>query len=284
MDDNLTSLADVRAVLTRLKIRPNRGLGQNFLVERGVLDVITRAADLQPDDQVLEIGAGLGVLTEQLIATTQRVWAVELDKRLYDHLVDRFDGNDNLHLQQEDALKLDMDAVLESGINKVVANLPYSVGSRIVVDLVLSPKAPERIVTLLQHEVAQRLTASVGNKDYNAISIWSQYRYDVSIAHVVSPNCFWPRPEVTSAIVRFVKLSKPRAECKDEGLLFELTKYAFQYRRKQLATTLRGAPGRLQRDTDTTRAILDSMNLDSRIRPERLSVEQWCDLCNRLKK
>lgn len=282
MTRNLTSIGDVRKALEALGVRPNRGLGQNFLVERGILDVLVRAADLQPEDNILEIGAGLGVLTEELLATVSSVYAVELDKRLFQHLSKEHGEHPKLTLIQDDALNLDIPALLGTGINKVVANLPYSVGSRLVVDIVQASSAPARIVTMLQLEVAERLAAKPGTKEYNAISIWSQYRYDVSVAHVVSPKCFWPRPEVTSAIVKFVKLDAPRAECNDESLLFEITKLAFQYRRKQLATTLKSAPGRLQQKPEKTRQILEELGLDPQIRPERLTVEQWCALCNRL--
>ena len=278
----LTSPSSVRTVLAELDVHPSKALGQNFLIDQNILDIIVASASIGPGDSVLEIGAGLGVLTERLVQLADRVMAVELDKRLLSYVSDRLSSVGNLELVHGDARDLDYDQIVESGFRKVVANLPYSVGSRVLMDIAMTRKPVDHVVVTVQLEVAKRIIAQEGTGDYGLLSVWTQLMYDVALRKTVVGTCFWPCPSVDSAVVVMRRKPGTDMSCGDRDLFCRLTKYAFSQRRKQLKTILRNAPPGLRVTPGEAEALLDRMGVDSKVRPSDLSVEQWCELTNML--
>ncbi len=269
---NLTAPSEVKALLAQLDFRPSKVLGQNFLIDSNILKILVSTADLQPGDAVIEIGPGLGVLTECLVRGAGRVVAIEKDRRLAAHLRERFRETANLELIEADALEVDLNKHLAAGCNKVAANLPYSVASRLLVDLAEAPRRPRQMVVTIQSEVADRLTAKADTDDYGLLSVILQLRYDISVRKEVSPSCFYPPPEVKSAIVNMV-LREPAIQPADYDHFKELLKLCFSKRRKQLG-------GILRKRFPEVEAALSSLELDLRSRPETLNPEQWVKLLN----
>jgi 16S rRNA (adenine1518-N6/adenine1519-N6)-dimethyltransferase len=278
----LTSPTHVRSLLEALGMSPSAAAGQNFLVDSNILRILIDAADIRPLEPVLEIGPGLGTVTEALLAKGARVTAVERDRRLCEHLRERFAGAAGLDLRPGDFLELGADALEALAPAKVVSNLPYSSGSRMLVDLCRMRVPPALMVVTVQLEVAERLAAHPGSRDYGLLSVWVQLRYDVALEKKVSPTCFYPAPKVWSAIVRMARKARPDCGLRDESLFYDLTREAFTYRRKQLATILSRAEGRLSVPTERGQALLRSVEADAKARPEDLSVAQWCALSNAL--
>jgi 16S rRNA (adenine1518-N6/adenine1519-N6)-dimethyltransferase len=279
---NLTRLSDVRTLVTQLGFHPSRALGQNFLIDRNILDILIESANVSPDDVVLEVGPGLGVVTEVLLEQAGQLIAVEKDHRLHAYLETLLTGHDNLDLIQGDVLDVGISALLARGVNKVVSNLPYSPGSRILLDLICDAAAPRDIAVTVQLEVAQRITAPPGSKTYGLMGVWCQLHCDVALVKVISPNCFWSRPDVKSAIVTLRRRPKALLSAPQEKLFYALTRYAFQQRRKQLASCLAKAPAPLKVDADRCRSLLTELGATPDARPEALSVDQWCRLTEAL--
>ena len=278
---NPTRPTEVRAALHELGVRPSKALGQNFLIDRNILDILLGAAELSADDVVLEIGPGLGVVTGELLSAARRVVAVEKDGRLSEFLSRAFAGSRKLELIHADALTLDFNRVF-AGVNKVVANLPYSVGSRLLVECFRADTPPALIVVTVQEEVAQRLAAPPDDPARGLLSVWAQLAHAVRLVKRVSSTCFWPAPEVGSAIVSLRRHARPLATPDVKALFFDLTRRAFTYRRKQLATVLHRAPPPLRVGADATSPLLHSVQIDPAARPERLSVEDWLRLAGAL--
>ncbi len=274
----LTRISEVRSLVDSLDLYPNRALGQNFLVDGNILDILLDAAAVEPHETVLEIGPGLGVVTEKLLAQARRLVAVEKDRRLYAYLLERFADCDTLELIEGDVLAIGISKLLAAGVDKVVSNLPYSPGSRILLDLVRDSNAPREIVVTVQLEVAQRVVAAPGNKTYGLMGVWCQLHCEAELVKVISPNCFWPRPDIKSAIVKLRRKAELPLDLSHLELFYDLTRYAFQHRRKQLASSLPKAPKALAVEADASRAMLERVGAAPSARPEELSVEQWCGL------
>lgn len=275
---NLASPREIRLLLEERGLQPSRTLGQNFLIDRNILDAIVAAAEVGPADHVLEVGPGLGVLTEALLARAARVTAVEKDAGLHAVLAERWGAEPRLTLIHGDALDLDHPALRRAGVTCLVSNLPYSVGTRVVVDAAVQPDPPDRMVVLVQREVAERFAALPGTPDMGTVSVWLQQAYAVDVVRLVKPTCFWPKPDVVSAVVR---LRRHAAHPLDEGqrtTLRELSRIAFQHRRKQMASLFRDAPAPYRAAPEAARALLERCGADPAARAEALSVAQWCDL------
>lgn len=278
---NLTHPSEVKELLAQIGLRPRRTLGQNFLIDANILRILLRTAELHRDDQVIEVGPGLGVLTEWLVRYAGRVVAVEKDPVLFDFLKGHFAGTPNLELVHADILDVDLEPPLAEGINKVVANLPYSVGSRFLVNLFQSANPPERIVVTVQREVARRLAAAPGNADYGLLGILAQTTCGVKIIKDISPTCFLPPPEVRSAIVEMIRLPEDReVRPKNRAALLTLLQGAFARRRKQLGPFLKSHAG--LSDADQAR-LFGQLDIEPRARPEDLSPEQWVRLSNNVR-
>lgn len=275
---NLTSPAQVREWCQARNFHPNRTLGQNFLIDRNILDALVDTAGVQPGWRVLEIGPGLGVVTSELLRRGARVTAIEKDHRLAAWLAESLGGEARLSLLADDALGIDLDALPGAPFDAVVSNLPYSVGTRILLDLVTHHPAPPSLTVTVQLEVAERLAAPPGGPERGQAGVWVQRAYDVTLARVVKPTCFWPKPEVSSALVHLVRHGRHVLTPEAERCYLALTRHAFMHRRKQLATVLRHAPAPLQRDAGAGQRLLAGCGIDPRSRAEELDVAHWCAL------
>lgn len=258
----------IRALLDSLEHRPNKGLGQNYLIDGNILGIIVAAAEIKPADQLLEIGPGLGALTQVLLAETDQLIAIEKDATMAAHLRQHFQ---TLELLETDVLDVDLNKLFAAGINKIVANLPYSVGSRFIVNALEAAPLPEKMVFMVQKEVADRLTAQPGSKTYGPLAIWSQLNYEVQNIKNVSPTCFMPAPKVWSAVVRFEKRAAPLADVPDYERFKNLVKTCFMHRRKQIGSILRNnLPEFFQG--------LETCGINPATRPEQIPIEQWAAL------
>jgi 16S rRNA (adenine1518-N6/adenine1519-N6)-dimethyltransferase len=271
MTGKLTSPSVIRELLDRLGHRPNKGLGQNYLIDANILGIITAAAEISPGDRLLEIGPGLGALTEALLAAGANLTAIEKDRAMAAHLRSHFPG---LDLQEADVLDVNLNGLFAGGITGIIANLPYSVGSRFIVNALEARPLPEKMVFMVQKEVAERLTAQPGGKTYGPPAIWSQLNYTVKNIKNVSPRCFMPAPRVWSAVVRFDKRDAPLAAVPDYARFKKLVKLCFTQRRKQIGSNLRkNAPEFFQ--------SLEKSGMDPAVRPEQIPIEQWAALAAR---
>jgi 16S rRNA (adenine1518-N6/adenine1519-N6)-dimethyltransferase len=262
----------------QLGFHPSRALGQNFLVDRNILDIFISSSELSGSERVLEIGPGLGVVTKEILANSKSLVAVEKDRRLFAYLSEKTSAVEKLKLIEGDVLKVGIPRLLADGVDKVISNLPYTPGSRILLDMVRDENAPKDIIVTVQLEVAQRICAAPGSKAFGLMGVWCQLHYDVELIKVISPNCFWPRPDIKSAIVKLKYREKDILDKSAEDYFYKLTRYAFQQRRKQLASTLAKAPGNLAVDADLCRKYLEETGASASARPEELSLKQWCSL------
>lgn len=276
---NPTSLGDVRNFWFSGNHRPSKRLGQNFLVDANIVRIILEAADVNADDTVLEIGPGLGALTQALVEQAGQVVAVEKDRRLYEHLTREFAGAQNLRLISSDALELDYSAILGQDY-KVVSNLPYVSGTAMLVNFLQAPCPPGDMVVTLQLEVGERLAAVPGDKSYGLLGLWSDLNYETDIFKIISPTCFWPQPQVKSAVVRMRRRSQPAIDIEDHQFFFEFTKQAFGRRRKQLRTVLRGLTLFSGWSVEQVDQLLAAAEVDPAMRPESLGVQEWGRLAN----
>jgi 16S rRNA (adenine1518-N6/adenine1519-N6)-dimethyltransferase len=264
--------------LRQFGVRPNRDLGQNFLIDSNILDVIARAAELGPDDVVLEVGGGLGVLSEHLAARAAHVHVVELDRRLEAPLRDAVDAFGNVTLHFADAVKLDY-AALDPAPTKVVANLPYGVAATVILQTVVDLPSATRWVAMVQREVGERLAAGPGTSAYGAPSVLAQLSCRVRVLRPVSRNVFHPVPNVDSVLVGLDRIAPPAP-----AAVRALVSAGFAHRRKALPRALAHAVGGPIPPgvRDRARAALEAMGLPQDVRAERLAPEQWTDLAGRL--
>ncbi|MCK5529489.1 MAG: ribosomal RNA small subunit methyltransferase A, partial [Kiritimatiellae bacterium] len=267
-----------RDLVIGMDFHPSKVLGQNFLVDGNILDILLDCADLQPNDQVLEIGPGLGVVTDQLLRRVGRVVAVEKDYRLAELLQERWGEVDNLELIQGDALDCNMEDILASGINKLVSNLPYSAGSRILIDMASADVMPEKIVVTLQDEVAQRLAALPGTKNYGLLSVRVQISYDVTVVKKISNNCFWPVPKVESSIIELTRCKSYGLAPEKTKLFRRLLKISFAHRRKQMQGILAKQASDLGLTQQTAGELLAGLGISPQARPGDLAVSDWVSL------
>jgi len=273
----LTTRAGVREVIDRHGLAAKKKLGQHFLVDGHVLEKILNAADVDKGDVVLEIGPGIGGLTQGLAQRASHVVAVELDKQLVPILQNQF-VHDPVTIVQGDILRVDLPQILApfSHLNiKAVANLPYYITTPVILYLLESGLPFKSITVMIQKEVAQRMAAGPGTKDYGSLSLAVQYYANVSIAANVPVNCFMPRPAVDSAVAHLQILDSPRVDV-DKELLFKIIHAAFNHRRKTLINTLDGA-GFGNGKTDLAQT-LESIGLDPKVRGEALDIFQFAKL------
>lgn len=268
---NRTSPSDVKAWCIARGFHPNKTLGQNFLIDANILGVLADAVGIAPGDPVLEVGPGLGVLTEALLKRGARLTAIEKDPALAEwlraSLLKEYPGA--LDLREGDALDTDWDALLSQGFRAFASNLPYSVGTRILMDLIRSRYAPERLVTLVQLEVADRFCAAPCTPERGTAGVWLQLDYDVRVVKHVKPTCFWPPPEVTSAVVLMERHRRSVLTHEEKATCRALAKQLFLQRRKQLGAILRKAPAPF-RGLDPAAAGIDPTR-----RPETLAIPEW---------
>lgn len=258
--------------------------GQNFLIDHHVLDKIILAAEVTKEDLVLEIGPGFGTMTQYLAEAAREVVAVEIDSNLIPILQDTLKAYDNVTLLHEDILKVDIVSLVQDKNGgrpiKVVANLPYYITTPIIMGLFERHVPLENLTVMVQKEVAARMQAGPGTKDYGALSLAVQYYAKPYIAANVPPNCFIPRPKVGSAVIRLTRWETPQVTVRDETFLFSLIRASFNQRRKTLQNSL--VNGGLPVTKEQVATVLDRMGLPQTIRGEALTLEQFAQLSDLL--
>jgi 16S rRNA (adenine1518-N6/adenine1519-N6)-dimethyltransferase len=259
--------------------------GQNFLIDSHVLDKIIAAAGITKDDFVLEIGPGIGTLTQYLAESAREVLAVEIDRNLIPILEETLAPYENVTVLNQDILQTDIAAIAQEKNEgrpiKVVANLPYYITTPIIMGLFESRVPLENITVMVQKEVAQRMQAVPGTKDYGALSLAVQYYAEPYIAANVPPNCFIPRPNVGSAVIRLTRFAQPPVQVRDEKKMFALIRASFNQRRKTLVNGLNNAAD-LPYTKEQIQAALRQMELKETVRGETLTLEQFARLSDLL--
>lgn len=259
--------------------------GQNFLIDGHVLDRIIEASEITKEDCVLEIGPGIGTMTQYLAESAKEVIAVEIDKALIPILKDTLSEYDNITILNEDILKVDIGALVKDKNQgnpiKVVANLPYYITTPIIMGLFESKVPLKSITIMVQKEVADRMQVGPGTKDYGALSLAVQYYAKPEIVAAVTPDCFIPRPNVGSAVICLTRYEKPPVDVKDEAYMFSIIRASFNQRRKTLANGLSNA-GNLNLTREDVVKVLEKIGLSATIRGEALTLSQFADLSNLL--
>ena len=272
-------------ILQKYNFTFQKKFGQNFLIDTHVLDKIIRAAEITREDMVLEIGPGIGTMTQYLAEAAGKVVAVEIDKNLIPILSDTLSAYENVTIINEDVLKLDIQKLANEENQrrpiKVVANLPYYITTPIIMGLFENHVPVESITVMVQKEVADRMQTGPGNKDYGALSLAVQYYAEPYIVANVPPNCFMPRPKVGSAVIRLTCHEQPPVEVKDERLMFDIIRASFNQRRKTLANGLNNSDKLSFSKEEITEAI-ESLGKGSSVRGEALTLEEFAGLSNYL--
>ena len=272
-------------VLQKYRFNFQKKFGQNFLIDTHVLDKIIDASGVTEDDFVLEIGPGIGTMTQYLCERAREVVAVEIDKNLIPILSDTLKNYSNVTVINEDILKLDICKLAEEKNQgkpiKVVANLPYYITTPIIMGLFESHVPVESITVMVQKEVAERMQEKPGSKEYGALSLAVQYYAKPEIVANVPPNCFMPRPNVGSAVIRLTRHEKPPVEVEDEKLMFRIIRASFNQRRKTLANGLNNSP-EIHLPKEVIQESIVSLGVPENIRGEALSLEQFAELSNEI--
>ena len=273
------------AVLQKYGFNFQKKFGQNFLIDTHVLDKIIAAAEIGPDDFVLEIGLGIGTMTQYLAESAREVVAVEIDKNLIPILEDTLSAYDNVTVINDDILKVDIQKLAEEKNGgkpiKVVANLPYYITTPIIMGLFESEVPLSSITVMVQKEVADRMQTGPGSKDYGALSLAVQYYAEPYIVANVPPNCFMPRPAVGSAVIRLTRYEKKPVEVKDPAFMFKLIRASFNQRRKTLQNGLHNS-SELQLPKEKVVQALEEMGLPAAVRGEKLDLAQFARLADLL--
>lgn len=272
-------------ILQKYNFNFQKKFGQNFLIDTSVLDRIIAAAEITKEDCVLEIGPGIGTMTQYLAESAGEVVAVEIDKNLIPILEDTLSEYSNVTVINDDILKVDVNKIVEEKNGgkpvKVVANLPYYITTPIIMGLFENHVPLKSITIMVQKEVADRMQVGPGTKDYGALSLAVQYYAKPEIVANVPPNCFIPRPNVGSAVIRLTRYEKPPVQVNDEKRMFALIRASFNQRRKTLVNGL-GNASELGVSKERVAAVLEEMQLSSTIRGEALTLEQFARLSNLL--
>lgn len=263
-------------ILNRFKLRADKKLGQNFLIDENVVRQIVAAAELTEADTVLEVGPGIGTLTQGLAESKANVVAVELDTRLLPVLATTLEGYDNVRVVHGDILKVNIMEEVGAPSFKVCANLPYYITTPIIFALLEKRLPMERLVAMVQKEVAERMAAQPGGKEYGALSVAIQYYTEPEIAFIVPPASFIPAPAVDSAVIVCKRRVKPPVEVCDEGLFFRVVKAAFSLRRKMLSNSLKN----MGIKSEQVAKWLELAGVDGKRRAETLSLEDFAKLTN----
>ncbi len=283
----LGNSARTKEVLAKYGMSAKKKFGQNFLIDSNVLDGIVSAAKVTEDDCVLEIGPGIGSLTQYLAEAAGKVVAVEIDKTLIPVLADTLSEYNNVTVINEDVLKVDIDEIVRKYNDnrpiKVVANLPYYITTPIIMKLFESGAPIESITVMVQKEVADRMVMGPGNKDYGSLSLAVGYYAKADAVMDVPPSSFIPQPGVGSAVVRLTRYSEPAVKVRDEKYMFEIIRTSFNQRRKTLSNSLSNNPV-LRVSRQEVQDALVKMGIDEKVRGEILSLEQFAQLSDILQR
>ena len=283
----LGNAARTKEVLSKYNMSAKKKFGQNFLIDSGVLDGIVEASGVTKEDCVLEIGPGIGSLTQYLAEAAKRVVSVEIDKTLIPVLNDTLSEYDNVTIINEDILKVDIESIVkeynEGRAIKVVANLPYYITTPIIMKLFESGAPIDSITVMVQKEVADRMVMGPGNKDYGSLSLAVGYYAKATAVMNVSPGSFIPQPNVGSAVVHLKRYEKPAVEVGNEKYMFEIIRTAFNQRRKTLSNSLSNNPS-LKVTRQQVQDALTEINIDEKARGEILSLTQFARLSDILQR
>lgn len=270
-------------IIQKYEFAFQKKFGQNFLIDTHVLEKIIAAAGVTEDDCVLEIGPGIGTMTQYLAEHARSVVAVEIDKNLIPILQETLKEYENITIINDDILKVDINKLTEEYNGgrpiKVVANLPYYITTPIIMGLFEGGVPIDNITVMVQKEVAERMQVGPGSKDYGALSLAVQYYADAYIVANVPPNCFIPRPGVGSAVIRLTRHKEPPVEVDDPKLMFKLIRASFNQRRKTLQNGLNNSP-ELPFAKDEIADAIESLGVTPQIRGEALTLKQFADLSN----
>ena len=282
---NLGIPSNTVQILQKYNFNFQKKFGQNFLIDTNILEKIMDSAEISKDDCVLEIGPGIGTMTQYLAERAGEVLAVEIDKNLIPILSDTLAAYSNVTIINEDILKVDINGLCKEKNGgkpmKVVANLPYYITTPIIMGLFESHVPLKSITVMVQKEVADRMQVGPGTKDYGALSLAVQYYAQPKIVCQVPPSCFIPKPNVGSAVIRLSRYEEPPVKVQDENAMFSLIRAAFNQRRKTLVNALSNA-SEMKLSKEKIAKILEEMQLPSTIRGEALTLEQFAEISNRL--
>jgi len=282
---NLGIPSNTIEILQKYNFNFQKKFGQNFLIDTHVLEKIISAAQITKEDCVVEIGPGIGTMTQYLAEAAGHVVAVEIDKNLIPILADTLSAYDNVEVINEDILKVDINRLVQEKNGgrpiKVVANLPYYITTPIIMGLFESHVPMDSITIMVQKEVADRMQEGPGSKDYGALSLAVQYYARPEIVANVPPNCFIPRPNVGSAVIRLTRYQNPPVQVDNEKLMFSLIRASFNQRRKTLVNGL-GNASNVNISKEAVKQVLGQMGLSETIRGEALTLEQFAQLSNLL--
>ncbi len=270
-------------ILQKYQFTFQKKFGQNFLIDTHVLDKIIRAAEISKEDMVLEIGPGIGTMTQYLAEAARQVVAVEIDRNLIPILSETLSGYDNVSVINEDVLKLDIAKLAERENGgrpvKVVANLPYYITTPIIMGIFENHVPVESITVMVQKEVADRMQTGPGSKDYGALSLAVQYYAKPYIVANVPPNCFMPRPKVGSAVIRLTRHDTPPVHVQDERLMFDIIRASFNQRRKTLVNGLNNSD-RLKLPKEVIIHAVEQLGKGAGVRGEALTLREFAALSN----
>lgn len=282
---NLGDPKNTIEIIQKYQFAFQKKFGQNFLIDTHVLDKIIKAAGVTKDDLVLEIGPGIGTMTQYLTDAARQVIAVEIDTNLIPILNETLKDYDNIKIINDDILKVDINQLAQEYNQgrpiKVVANLPYYITTPIIMGLFEGGVPIDNITVMVQKEVADRMQVGPGSKDYGALSLAVQYYAEPYIVANVPPNCFMPRPNVGSAVIRLTRHENPPVQVKDKNLMFKLIRASFNQRRKTLQNGLNNSP-EIQYTKEQIGAAIESLGVSPSIRGEALTLEQFARLADYL--
>ncbi len=279
MTKNKSKRNNPRELFSGHTVSPSKSLGQNFLKDKNILNKIVGLAELTEQDEVLEIGPGLGALTEELAKRAGRVVAIEKDKKLIPRLNELSEGYGNIELISEDSLNVDFRSLFKDGGIKVVSNLPYSVSTPILIKFLEQRDIFSSLVLMLQLEVGERIASGPGSKKYGSISVLLQSYFDITLEFRVPPAAFWPKPKVYSVVLKLIPLKAPRVSIIDDKLYEKVIRAAFSSRRKMLGNSLASAFPK-----DSVLKALESSGIDHKRRAETLSIEEFAKLTDHISK
>lgn len=279
----LSGKSELMSVLNKYNFSFSKSLGQNFLIDQNILNKIVSGSGINKNTNVLEVGPGAGTLTRELCLTAKKVTAVEIDKALIPILNDVMSDFDNFNLINSDILELNINEMIKNEFGNegftVVANLPYYITTPIIMNFLESELPVNSMTLMIQKEVAARILAEPGTKDYGALSVAVQFYAEPEIICTASPHCFTPQPKVTSSVINLKLYDKPKYDVKNKELFFKIVKSIFSQRRKTLVNSLSGSPY-LDLSKDKIINILKQMDLNEKIRGEKLNIEQIAELSN----
>ena len=279
-------LDETKFIMKKYNISANKKLGQNFLIDDNAVSEIISQSEISSSDLVIEIGPGLGTLTASLLEKAGKVIAIELDTKVLDILKDRFSLYKNFELIHNDILKVDLKTLIKENLNseitncKIVANLPYYITTPIIMKLLEDDLPLESITVMVQKEVAERLTATPGEKDAGSITHIIYYYTNPSLILNVLRDSFMPAPEVDSAVIKLELLKEPRVQVNNKKIFFEVIKAAFSLKRKTLVNCFMNS--KLFKDKQEIEELLSSLNIDLKIRGEKLTIEDFARIANKI--